>query len=43
MSSQTKIIAAVGGILIVVAGAFWMFVANKPPAAPQTERGYHAP
>jgi hypothetical protein len=39
MSSQTKIIAIVGGILIVAAGIFW-FTASKPPAAPTQQRGY---
>jgi hypothetical protein len=39
MSSQTKIIAIVGGILIVGATIFW-FTQSKPPAAPAQQRGY---
>lgn len=38
MSKQTKIIAIVGGVLIVAAAAFYFGVANKDPA-PRTERG----
>ncbi len=41
MSSQTKIIAIIGGILIVAAGVFY-FTASKPPAPPEAERGFHA-
>ncbi len=39
MSSQTKIIAIVGAVLIAAATAFYFGVANKPPA-PQAERGF---
>lgn len=38
MSKQTKIIAAIGALLIAGAAAFY-FVASKPPA-PQAERGF---
>lgn len=40
MSSQTKLFAIIGGILIIAAGAFY-FIESKPPAAPAAERGVH--
>jgi hypothetical protein len=41
MSSQTKIIAIIGGILIIAAGAFYFYESKAPPAPQATQRGFH--
>lgn len=40
MSSQMKVIAIIGAVLVVGALGFRFLVADKPPA-PQAPRGFH--
>ena len=41
MSKQTKLIAGIGGVLIIAAGIFFM-VSSKPPAEQAAQRGFVA-
>ncbi len=41
MSSQVKLFAIIGGILIVVAGGFLIYEMKAPPAPQAQQRGFH--